>query len=85
MLPHAQPRDLNAALRGATVTGNLRVIDMLLERGAQAPPTILQAAALSPTPIPAATIRTFLKPRGRSEPEDILRTDHSRVRQAPGQ
>ena len=33
---------------------------MLLERGAQAPPTILQAAALSPTPIPAATIRTFL-------------------------
>lgn len=60
MLKHAQPPDLNAALRGATVTGNLRVIDMLLERGAQAPPTILQAAALSPTPIPAVTIRTFL-------------------------
>jgi ankyrin repeat protein len=60
LLQHAQPADLNAALRGATITGNLRVIDMLLERGAQAPPTILQAAALSPTPIPAATIRTFL-------------------------
>ena len=60
MLQHAQPPDLNAALRGATVTGNLRVIDMLLERGAQPPPTILQAVALSPTPIPAATIRTFL-------------------------
>jgi hypothetical protein len=40
--------------------GNLWVIDMLLECGAQALPTILQAAALSPTPIPAATIRTFL-------------------------
>jgi ankyrin repeat protein len=60
MLQHARPADLNAALRGATVTGNLQVLDMLLERGAQAPPTILQAAALSPTPIPAATIKTFL-------------------------
>jgi ankyrin repeat protein len=60
LLPHAQPADLNAALRGATITGNLPVINMLLERGAQAPPTILQAAALSPTLIPAATIRTFL-------------------------
>jgi ankyrin repeat protein len=60
MLPHAQPADLSAALRGATIAGDLRVIDMLLERGAQAPPTILQAAALSPAAIPAATIRTFL-------------------------
>jgi ankyrin repeat protein len=60
MLPHAQPADLSAALRGATIAGNLRVIDMLLERGAQAPSTILQAAALSPAAIPAATIRTFL-------------------------
>ena len=61
MLPHAQPRDLNAAVRGATVTGNLRVIDKLLEDGAQAPRDILWAAALSPTAIPADTIRTFLK------------------------
>lgn len=60
MLPHAQPEDLNAALRGATIAGNLRVINMLLDRGAQAPPAILQAAALSPTPIPASTIREFL-------------------------
>jgi ankyrin repeat protein len=60
MLQHAQPQDLNAALRGATIMGNLRVINMLLDRGAQAPPTILQAAALSPTPIPAATIQKFL-------------------------
>jgi ankyrin repeat protein len=60
MLPHAQPADLSAALRGATIAGDLRVIDMLLERGAQAPPTILQAAALSPAAIPATTIRTFL-------------------------
>lgn len=60
MLPHAEPRDLTAALRGATIAGNLRVIHMLLERGAKAPPTILQAAALSPIPIPAATIQAFL-------------------------
>jgi ankyrin repeat protein len=60
MLQRARPADLNAALRDATVTGNLQVLDMLLERGAQAPPTILQAAALSPRPIPAATIKTFL-------------------------
>ena len=38
MLQHAQPRDLNAALRGATIAGNLQVIDKLLDRGAQAPP-----------------------------------------------
>jgi ankyrin repeat protein len=60
MLQHAQPQDLNAALRAATITGNLPVINKLLDRGAQAPAAILQAAALSPTPIPAATIRTFL-------------------------
>lgn len=60
MLPHAQPPDLGSALRGATLTGNLRLIEMLLERGAQAQPTLLQAAALSPTPIPAAMIQTFL-------------------------
>lgn len=60
MLPHAQPRDLNAALRGATVIGNLPVIDKLLDHGAQAPPTIWQEAALSTAPIPAATIRTLL-------------------------
>ncbi len=61
LLQHAQPRDLNAAMRGATVTGNLQVIDKLLDRGAQAPREILWAAALSPTPIPADTIHTFLK------------------------
>ena len=60
MLERAQPSDLNGALRGATVTGNLRMVNLLLGRGAKAPPTILQAAALSPTPIPADTIRAFL-------------------------
>jgi len=60
MLKHAQPQDLSAALRGAIITGNLRVVDMLLDRGAQAPPTILQVAALSPTPIPATRIQTLL-------------------------
>ncbi|MBL8295673.1 MAG: ankyrin repeat domain-containing protein [Bryobacterales bacterium] len=60
MLPYAQPADLRAALDGATIAGDLRLIDRLLERGAQATPSILQAAALSQTAIPAATIRTFL-------------------------
>ena len=60
MLPHAEAPDLNAALRAATAAGDLRAIDLLLKRGAQAPPAILQFAALSPSPIPAATIQTFL-------------------------
>jgi ankyrin repeat protein len=60
LLQRAQPRDLSAALRAATVTGNVPVIQKLLDRGAQAPPEILRAAALSPTPIPVTTIRTFL-------------------------
>ena len=61
MLPHAQPADLTPALDAATIAGDLRLIDRLLERGAQATPSILQAAALSQTAIPAATIRTFLR------------------------
>src|SRR6202022_2635008 len=69
MLPHAETPDLNAALGGATILGDLRVIDLLLKRGAQASSTILQFAALSPPPIPAATIQTFLSrgadPRSR--------------------
>ncbi len=60
LLPHAQARDLSAALRAATIAGNVAVIEKLLERGAKPSPDILRAAALSPTPIPAATIRTFL-------------------------
>ena len=60
MLPHAEAPDLNAALRVATILGDLRMVDLLLQRGAQAPSTILQGAALSPTPIPAGTIQTFL-------------------------
>lgn len=60
LLPHAEKSDLSAALRGATLTGNLRLIDKLLDKGAQAPPAILQVAALSPTPIPSATIQNFL-------------------------
>ena len=60
LLPHAQARDLSAALRAATITGNVPAIQKLLDRGAKAPPEILRAAALSPTPIPAATIQTFL-------------------------
>jgi hypothetical protein len=37
MLERAQASDLKGALRGATVIGNLRMVDMLLARGAQAP------------------------------------------------
>jgi ankyrin repeat protein len=60
MLPQAEAPDLNPALAVATILGDQRAIDLLLKRGAQASPTILQFAALSPTPIPAATIQTFL-------------------------
>jgi ankyrin repeat protein len=60
LLPHARPRDLSAALRTATSVGNIEAIQKLLDAGAQAPPTILRAAALSPKPIPATIIRTFL-------------------------
>jgi ankyrin repeat protein len=60
MFPRAETPDLNTALLVATIFGDLPRIDLLLKRGAQAPPTILQMAALSPTPIPAATIQTFL-------------------------
>jgi hypothetical protein len=60
LLPHARPRDLSAALRAATANGNIEAIHRLLDAGAQAPPEILRAAALSPKPIPAAAIRTFL-------------------------
>lgn len=60
MLPHAGKPELSAALRNATGKGDLALIHRLLELGAQAPPTILQTAALSSTPIPASTIQTFL-------------------------
>ena len=60
MLPHAEAPDVKAALGVATILGDLRVIDLLLKRGAQVSSTILQFAALSPMPIPAVTIQTFL-------------------------
>ena len=60
LLRHARPRDLTAALRAATMMGKVDVVQKLLDAGAQAPPDILQAAALSPQPIPAATIGTLL-------------------------
>lgn len=60
LLPHAQPPDLNAALRAATLLGDLPRIDLLLTRGARAGAALLQVAALAPTPIPAGTIQTFL-------------------------
>jgi ankyrin repeat protein len=60
MLPRAEDPDLKAGLAAATAFGDLGTIDLLLKRGAQAPPFLLQAAALARTPIPAATIQTFL-------------------------
>ena len=60
MLPHAEKSDLNTALRGATLAGDLPMINMLLERGAQSSPALLQVAALSPKQIPADTIHEFM-------------------------
>ena len=85
MLPHAQPRDLNAALRAATITGNCRLIDMLLERGAQAPPRDTAGGSALSDADSSRHDPDISEPRGRSEPEDILRTDDSRFRQASGQ
>ena len=53
-------RDLTAALRAATTAGKVDAVQKLLDAGAQAPPDILRAAALSPQPIPAVTIGTLL-------------------------
>src|SRR5262249_20699494 len=51
LLKHAEPGDLNGALQGAVRYGDLRAIQMLLERGAQSTPNLLQLVAVSPASI----------------------------------
>jgi ankyrin repeat protein len=60
LLPHAQLPDFSAALRAATLLGDMPRIELLLKRGARAGTALLQVAALAPTPIPAATVQIFL-------------------------
>ena len=85
LLPHAQPPDLNAALRVATLLGDLPRIDLLLKRGARAG----AAPAAGRGALSHSDSRRyhpdFSEPRRRSEHQDILRTDHSRLRQTSGQ
>ena len=74
LLPHAQLPDFSAALRAATLLGDMPRIERLLKRGARAGTALLQVAALAPTPIPAATVQIFLTrgadPSTRTYPSD---------------
>lgn len=60
LLELAEPGDLNGALNAAVRLGDLQVTKMLLERGAQPDPNILQTVALSSTTIPVETIQTLI-------------------------
>ena len=59
LLKLAEPGDLNGALQAAIRVGDLPLIKMLLDRGAQSGPNLLQTVALSPA-IPMDTIRTLI-------------------------
>ena len=60
LLKFAEPADLSGALQGAVRLGDLPLIKMLLDRGAQSGPNLLQSVALSPATIPAGTIRNLI-------------------------
>jgi ankyrin repeat protein len=60
LLTLAGPTDLNAALNAAVRAGDIRVTNMLLERGAQPGPNILQFAALSPKALPPDVIQMLI-------------------------
>ena len=60
LLTLAEPSDLNGALNAAVRLGDLHVTKILLERGAQPGPNILQTVALSPKTIPVDTIETLI-------------------------
>jgi ankyrin repeat protein/prenyltransferase/squalene oxidase-like repeat protein len=60
LLKLAEPSDLNGALNAAVRVGDARVIHMLLERGAQPVPNILQSAALSPKTMPPELIQMLI-------------------------
>jgi len=60
LLPLADERELSGALREALLTGDGPLVRQLLDRGAKSGPDLLQAAALSPTPIPADVILALI-------------------------
>ncbi|MGH9719153.1 MAG: ankyrin repeat domain-containing protein [Bryobacteraceae bacterium] len=61
LLELAEPGDLSGALQGAVRAGDLPRTKMLLGRGAQPGPNLLQAVALSPATFPVDTIRTLIR------------------------
>lgn len=61
LLKLAEPGDLNAALNAAVRLGDLQTTKVLLERGAQPSPNMLQFVALSPKTIPADMIQTLIR------------------------
>ena len=60
LLKLAQPGDLTGALGAAARIGDLPRIRMLLDRGAQPGPNILQGVALSTTPLPLDLIQQLI-------------------------
>jgi len=60
LLPLAQPDDLAGALSAAVRMGDLPRIRMMLDRGAQPRPNVLQSAALSKTEIPLDVIQQLI-------------------------
>ena len=60
LLKLAQPNDLGAALGAAARAGDARVLNMLLERGVQPDPNILQSVALSPKAWPLDLIKALI-------------------------
>jgi ankyrin repeat protein len=60
LLELAGPGDLNGALTAAVRVGDLHVTKILLERGAQPDPNILQTVALSASAIPVETIQSLM-------------------------
>ena len=60
LLKLADPSDLTGPLNAAVRLGDLQITKMLLERGAQPGPNILQTVALSRETIPVETIQTLI-------------------------
>jgi len=60
LLNFAEPNDLTGALQAAVRAGDIPLIKILLDRGAQPRPDLLQSVALSPAAIPIDTIRALI-------------------------
>jgi ankyrin repeat protein len=56
----AEPGDLSAGLDVAARSGDVPLMQKLLDKGAKARPNALQSVALSPAALPAGTIRTLI-------------------------